>query len=675
MAAKTENAFEVLTREEAAPEVENPAAVVTQEDVDLGLAGKAELQQEMKVASGGPAAMVDAPPTPGRTGPLPQTQPPIKPDAAKEHGEAAQERAGEMKEAGEHKAGELAESAKHTVADVRQRAEELAEAGRERAAEAGEAAREYTGAARDKAADVAHAMGDSVSQAVEYIKEHLPEVHVERAESSPEERESQALLDEAMAMAGGAPVPIRTEAPRPAPSRPAAEPAPSASAAAPPATIPGAELDTEPFRAYEPRTATDVANRAAERAAEVSEAARAKAAEMVHRTPGSAAAPEHTGGARQAAKEAAPDELAARVEREEQSAKGPLEALMDTVKSTTDYVKQHVLRSPPGSPRAGTPQPAGHPEPEVVVVRRTGSGRVHEYSALPGDLHPAQLARAARVVREKVLHAPAATEATAAEARDATVGGMRAAGQEIEGTARAATDKAEGAYEQARDTAGSAADAAAAKLDAAKRAVTEGAGRAADTARDTAGRAGDAAREAAGRAEARAGEAGGGARGLHEKHEGAKAAAFAEGRATEAERQELQQGAEHWNPPPKTPEDAARQAGIIPSDTESLLKQRGGAAYEAHEAREDEERNKIRTSELLDEASLAYGEENLAPGDLSDVKTEAEGGGPLADMSRGGAGAGEGLKGALGRVSAGAKEDAVQDLGKDEPGDEGEIPS
>lgn len=196
--------------------------------------------------------------------------------------------------------------------------------------------------------------------------------------------------------------------------------------------------------------------------------------------------------------------------------------------------------------------------------------------------------------REKVLHAPAATEATAAEARDATVGGMRAAGdaqqrlpgrrtlkgchtcvrllppaclpvapaccplllspealspsstppllhsrslppsrsppgQEIEGTARAATDKAEGAYEQARDTAGSAADAAAAKLDAAKRAVTEGAGRAADTARDTAGRAGDAAREAAGRAEARAGEAGGGARGLHEKHEGAKAAAFAGG--------------------------------------------------------------------------------------------------------------------------------------------------
>ena len=44
-----------------------------------------------------------------------------------------------------------------------------------------------------------------------------------------------------------------------------------------------------------------------------------------------------------------------------------------------------------------------------------------------------------------------------------------------------------------------------------------------------------------------------------------------------------------------------------------------------------------------------------APHD-ADVKTEAEGGGPLADMSRGGAGAGEGLKGALGRVSAGAKE-------------------
>ena len=36
--SKTENAFEVLTREEAAPEVENPASVITSEDVKKGLA-------------------------------------------------------------------------------------------------------------------------------------------------------------------------------------------------------------------------------------------------------------------------------------------------------------------------------------------------------------------------------------------------------------------------------------------------------------------------------------------------------------------------------------------------------------------------------------------------------------------------------------------------------------
>ena len=32
-----------------------------------------------------------------------------------------------------------------------------------------------------QAADVAHSVGDSVSQAVEYIKERLPEVHLEHA--------------------------------------------------------------------------------------------------------------------------------------------------------------------------------------------------------------------------------------------------------------------------------------------------------------------------------------------------------------------------------------------------------------------------------------------------------------------------------------------------------------
>lgn len=107
-----------------------------------------------------------------------------------------------------------------------------------------------------QAADVAHSVGDTLGQAVEFVKGHLPEVHVERQgaprlhrllpccllcccagrpglklgrrrgpgaaaptpccppdsppeDTTPEERESQALLDEAMALATGEAVPIR----------------------------------------------------------------------------------------------------------------------------------------------------------------------------------------------------------------------------------------------------------------------------------------------------------------------------------------------------------------------------------------------------------------------------------------------------------------------------------
>ena len=38
MAGRSENAFEVLSRDEAAPEVENPAVLVTDSDVKAGLA-------------------------------------------------------------------------------------------------------------------------------------------------------------------------------------------------------------------------------------------------------------------------------------------------------------------------------------------------------------------------------------------------------------------------------------------------------------------------------------------------------------------------------------------------------------------------------------------------------------------------------------------------------------
>jgi hypothetical protein len=56
--ARTENAFEVLSREEAAPEVEDPSAQVSKEDVKKGLAAKEALHEELKPSLGGAAALV-----------------------------------------------------------------------------------------------------------------------------------------------------------------------------------------------------------------------------------------------------------------------------------------------------------------------------------------------------------------------------------------------------------------------------------------------------------------------------------------------------------------------------------------------------------------------------------------------------------------------------------------
>lgn len=56
--ARTENAFEVLSREEAAPEVENPASVVSEEDVKQGLGGEAALHEDVTPSLRGVAALV-----------------------------------------------------------------------------------------------------------------------------------------------------------------------------------------------------------------------------------------------------------------------------------------------------------------------------------------------------------------------------------------------------------------------------------------------------------------------------------------------------------------------------------------------------------------------------------------------------------------------------------------
>lgn len=54
MAARNENAFEVLSREEAAPEVEKPALQVTQEDVEKGTA-RAEAKGAVLAPAGSPS--------------------------------------------------------------------------------------------------------------------------------------------------------------------------------------------------------------------------------------------------------------------------------------------------------------------------------------------------------------------------------------------------------------------------------------------------------------------------------------------------------------------------------------------------------------------------------------------------------------------------------------------
>ncbi|KAL4855902.1 Late embryogenesis abundant protein [Chlorella vulgaris] len=833
---KTDNAFEVLSREEAAPEVEHPESAVTHEDVKMGLAASGTLDKDVrgpagagnaKKASRGTGFCCSAPGTP-----TPSAQVPIKPDvskapgtisysqargrsadlAAKEHGNKAQSKAGESAEAGKEatkeaakavqakaaetgeaakqkagevadkaaetkevvkekaaetgeaakrkagevadkasetkevvkekaaetgeaakqKAGEVADAAKHAAADARVKAGELADATQEGAAKAGEAAREYTEVAKEKAAGVAQTVGESVSHAVEFIKERLPEVHMERTETSPADRESLALLNEATAMAGGAPVPIRTppsetRAPAPAAKAPAPASASTATAAgdAPAVDRSIADLEPAPFRAYEPRTATTAVNRAEQKAHDVSEAAKKEASELVDATKDFAERSLDRG----AAKAGAPDELVIRAEREEQSAKGPLAALADAVWGAADYVKQHVLH-PPGSPRSGLshrhPSGVGSSveegvvgQPEVAVVQRTGSGRVHEYSALPGDLHPAQLAKAAKGLREKVMHMPAATEETVAQARDATVGSMRSAGEEIEGTSRAAADAAGTKLEQVKGAASSVADAAAAKLDAAKDAVSDAAARTADSARDTAaeaqakgseikeaakdkaakattednaaqakraaedkaaeakrameeayGSAKQSAGNAKGTVEDKAAEAKGAVAGAYdnakasaedaaeavkERSAGALAAArdtvasardsvtgavqAAEDKAKQAFEQTkegLKQTADNLTPGPESPEDAIRTAGIIPTDTESLLRQRG----QGLESRQDEK--------LMDDAAKAYGEENLASGSLAETRAAATG--------SAGTSAVEGVKSAMHRVSEGARD-------------------
>ncbi|GAB4821403.1 hypothetical protein N2152v2_008449 [Parachlorella kessleri] len=361
--------------------------------------------------------------------------------AAKETAGAAKEKAAETAQATKEKAGELADSAREQAAHMREVAGQYAEAARERGAEVVDAAKEYAQAAAEKTQEAASAAGETVRSVVETVKEHLP--RVERAESTPAERESKALLDEALALAGGTAPPTYIE------HRPELYAPPATTTTTPTPSTP------TPTPTTTSTSATPVSHLGERAAAEGPyEAARGMVPDTLALDPVRSPPAEHPAGA--------PDELVARAQRAEQeevSAQGPLQALTDKVKEAAEYVREHVAL--PGKnygsekhPEWGAQPHLPHPSPGTPPA----SPGVHEYRALPGDIHIPLLARA---VREHVM--PGGHEEPAASARDAADAAKRAGSrlaEEARSTADTAEAKAGGAYQTAKDKAGGVAQAA-----------------------------------------------------------------------------------------------------------------------------------------------------------------------------------------------------------------------
>eukprot|EP00887_Chlorella_sp_A99_P005380 scaffold1.g5380.t1 len=697
MSAPTDNTFEVLRREEAAPD----APAMTEED---------RAAQEVFVGPHKPARGDQAPPppepayapaTPGRApladeGPRPlvvlasvtgEGAVPVVPDverapgdvtfaeAVKEHKDAAGEVAREMREeslpayeaaktgptpaqaygvgepAGAGEAGARAreaheaakETARETAAHLKERAAEAGEQAKETAAHLRERAGEAASSAAESAAELGHEARERATQAAQAAREKGGEV-VEAAreyaaaaqeKETPEESASLSLLEEAMALAEGTPVPIRNTAAPAAEPRAAAAPPAAAREPAPVSTTGASEeLSCEEVEAAASRggeslgevmgeTAAGEPNRqhaisvghAGQRASEAAHDAASRAAGGLRET---AARAEETGArlveqvedtaagaarrtseagepllwrgysldALPSAKEHAPAELASRMEREEEeSAKGPLEALASSIKGAADFVKEKVLHT-------GEKHPAQAPtsaDPQCIVWLAAGETGRATWTT-PVDSTPKEAVGAGDVARAP---GEAASEAAG-----------RAAGA-------------------AKEAVGAAKEQGAGVLHA----VEEGASRAGHTVSD----------EAKHLVEGAKGEV------LHEVEEKARW-------TVEHTKEELHHTARQWQEEmtPKTEEELRLSMGEIPSSTEEILARRSTAGVVEHgtQTRAVEPEGPVRAAPGADHAGSGA---QVGRPFLSERAAEAK------DK------AGESFK------------EAVQGLAKDQWGDEGEV--
>ncbi|KAL4515528.1 hypothetical protein Ndes2437B_g06963 [Nannochloris sp. 'desiccata'] len=268
------------------------------------------------------------------------TAPPATPPstAAAPHGQAAEIHASEAKnkavEAGSaagESASEATLAAKEKLSQATAQATEATKESTKATAQtvadkthyAGEKVADATAVAKEKLTEAGETVQTGVHNALEFIKEHLP--RVEHEDLTPEERQSKALLDEAMGRPGettGLPSEVEViEKNRPLAESLVAE---------------GAILDE--------------------------------------------------GGAPEPGPESVPlpSELLGG-ETEDRSAKGLAEVMGEKAGEAKEYVRR------PG--RATTTARPGSPRPPVI----------HEYSALPGDIHIPLVKKA---LREHVLHRP-----------------------------------------------------------------------------------------------------------------------------------------------------------------------------------------------------------------------------------------------------------------------------
>ncbi|GAB4821402.1 hypothetical protein N2152v2_008448 [Parachlorella kessleri] len=368
-------------------------------------------------------------------------------EKASEVAQSTKETASDVAATTQEKASEVAQAAKEKTAQAREVAGEYAEAARERGAEVVDAAKEYAHIAAEKTQEAASAAGETVRSVVDTVKEHLPSLpRVERAETSPADRESKALLDEALALATGSAFPTHTE------RRPELYAAPATTTPASSPATPTPVTTTTPGLTTSTPTTTTSSSSYVDRGEGPYEAARGMVPDTLALDPSIASGSD------------APSDLLARGEKKAEALLGeareavgeavpanPLAAVVDKVKGVAEYVREHLTH--PGrnygeaqqaqqqaqQPAQQQARPglavARQPHPQPLSASPPASPRVHEYRALPGDVHIPLLAKA---VRESLLPSkePAASAQEAVDAAKST-------GERLAGEAKSALHSAE----------------------------------------------------------------------------------------------------------------------------------------------------------------------------------------------------------------------------------------